>query len=209
MKSVVTALVAWSSIALAQHSYPGSRVCFSYAAEVITYHVTENIGYASAVGAMPGPSPIMLNYIEVGYWSYNKELMIGINGGLSLGQPNNPLRFTKAALDIELGLSGGSIDIYAGLKGFVLLNIRQRGVSSFNLSEVNVSYTEGQFFGYAVEAGIRTYVGSFLLIYAEGSLNIYPGGRTLTQWYNAAAIAPFETVTLEPFSLKGGIGITF
>lgn len=192
----------------AQSTYPSSRVCFSYAVEAMTYHVTENLAYAAAAGAMPSPSPVIVNYLEVGYLSYNRELMIGINGGITVSQPNGTLRFSKAALDVELGLSGGSIDVYGGLKGFVLINMRQSGISTFNLSHVNVSYSEGQMFGYAVIAGIRGYI-SLLMIYAEGSLNIYSGGSTLVQWYNTAAIAPFGTVTMEPFSLKGGIGLSF
>ena len=209
MKSLIMAIIILSSdVAAAQPAYPRSRLAFNYGLEVTTYHVIENISYAAAAGVMPSPSPVILNYIEIGYWSYNQELMIGINGGLSLGQPNGPLRFTKAALDVELGLSGGSIDVYGGLRGFVLINMRQRGVSSFDLSPVNVSYTEGQMSGYAIIAGIRAYIG-FLTVYAEGAMNFYPGGSTLTQWYNTATIAPFASVTLEPFSLKGGVGVVF
>ncbi len=209
MKSLMTAiLVLSSSVAAAQQAHPRSRVCLSYAAEVLTYHVTENIAYAAAAGAMPSPSPVVLNYIEVGYWSYNQELMIGINAGMTLREPNGPLRFTKAALDIELGLSGGSIDLYGGLKGFVLINMRQRGISSFDLSTVNVAYTEGQMFGFAPIAGIRAYLG-ILTVYAEGSMNVLPDSGALTEWYNTGSIAPFQSVSLEPFSLKGGIGIDF
>lgn len=209
MKSLIISLsVLIPNIVVSQQVYPNSRVCISYAAEATTYHTTENVAYAAAAGAMPSPSPVILNWIEVGYWSYNREFMIGINGGITVGQPNGPLRFTKAALDVELGLSGGSIDLYGGLRGFVLINMRQRGLSSFDLSPVNVSYTEGQMFGYAAIAGIRAYL-SFLTVFAEGSMNFYPGSSTLTQWYNTAAIAPFESVTLEPFSLKGGVGLAF
>ena len=204
----MTLLILISNDAAAQQAYPRSRVCFTYAADLMTYHVSENMAYAAAAGAMPSPAPVVLNFLEVAYFSYNGGLMIGINGGLSLGQPNGALRFTKAALDIELGISGGSIDIYGGLKGFVLINIRQRGISSFDLSTVNVAYTEGQIFGFAPIAGIRAYMG-ILTVYAEGSMNVLPDSGALTEWYNTGSIAPFQSVSLEPFSLKGGIGIDF
>ncbi len=209
MKALFMALIVLQAGQVAaQQVYPRSRVCFSYAVDMTTYHVVENNGFAVAVGQLPSPAPVLLNVLEVSYFSYNNELMIGINGGLSLGQPNGPLRFTKAALDIELGISGGSIDLYGGLKGFLLINMRQRGISSFDFSTVNVAYTEGQIFGFAPIAGIRAYIG-ILTVYAEGSVNVLPDSGALTDWYNTGSIAPFQNVSLEPFSLKGGIGIDF
>ena len=56
----MTLLILISSDAAAQQTYPRSRVCFTYAADLMTYHVAENMAYAAAAGAMPSPVPVVL-----------------------------------------------------------------------------------------------------------------------------------------------------
>lgn len=186
-----------------------SKAYISYAAEVITYRVVENENYPAAAGAIPDPSPFVLNYLEFGYCSFNEELMLGIYGGLSLGQPTGSLKLTKADINFELGLHGGSLDFYVGLKGFVLINLKQKGVSISNLSDVNISYKNGQIYGYATDIGIRAFITRKLLISIEGAINFYTDGNSYDQWYTTGAVAPFKTVIIEKFTLKGGFGIAF
>lgn len=208
MRTLIIVLL-FCSITYSQHNSSYYRLYLSYAAEIMTYNITENDAYKEVMGMMPNPSPFVLNYVEVGYCSYNNLLMLGIYGSVSLRQPTGPINFTKVNINLEVGLHSGSIDIYSGFKGFILINLIQKGISSKDRSEINISYRSGQIYGYAADVGIRAFVTKSLMLTLEGDINFFIQDNVYNKWYDVGSITPYKTIIFDTFSLKGGFGIVF
>ncbi|MEG8948014.1 hypothetical protein [Rosettibacter firmus] len=207
MRLLFIIIVFLLNVLYAQENSSYSRAYIGYSAELITYQITENEAYSLAKGTIPSPVPFILNNFEIGYCSFSEWLLLGIYGGISLGKPTGIISVTKSNINFEIGLHGESIDIYTGLKGFVLINLTQKGILVNNLSDTNVSYKNSQIFGYAVDIGIRAFLTKKLMLTAEGAINFFINGNIHKEWYSTGVLVPYNSLIFDTYSFKFGFGI--
>ncbi|MEM4325839.1 MAG: hypothetical protein QXU40_00875 [Candidatus Pacearchaeota archaeon] len=200
-------IIFLGDVIYAQENSSYSRAYIGYTAELITYQVTENENYALAKKSIPSPTPLILNNFEIGFNSFNEWLLLGIYGGISFGKPAGVINVTKSNLNIEIGLHSESIDVYTGLKGFILINLSQKGILVDNLSETTVSYKNGQVLGYAVNIGIKALLTKKLMLTAEGSINLFIEENIYNEWYSTGTLVPYNSLIIDTYSFKFGFGI--